>query len=343
MNRIIILSLFCLNATFGLLEKVTPAKLNPLASFNHYTENKMPWIESGYKTWFWKGNKINYLDLGGDNSKQPLLLIHGFGASVYHWRYNIPVLARDYHVFAIDLLGLGLSDKPIVEYSGELWRDQVLDFIEENIATIDNVKKCVVAGNSIGGFTALSAAASPRANQLINGCILLNAAGVFKSNDAQVSEESYTKPKPKWQTELIENFKKFVIRLSFIYTKQPTRISQVLKQVYPVDSSNVDDELVSSIQYPAQDPNAAEVFYRIVSRSSNGKPQVYIDDLLQTLQTPLMLLWGVKDPWIRTQAADRIQALYPKAMRVDVDAGHCPHDEAPDAVNAGIKKFMATI
>ena len=41
-----------------------------------------------------------------------------------------------------------------------------------------------------------------------------------------------------------ETFKKFVIRLSFVYTKQPLRIAQVLKQVYPVDPKNVDDELV---------------------------------------------------------------------------------------------------
>lgn len=38
---------------------------------------------------------------------------------------------------------------------------------------------------------------------------------------------------------------------------------QVLRQVYPVDASNVDDDLVQSIEYPARDPNAPEVFYRL--------------------------------------------------------------------------------
>lgn len=55
-----------------------------------------------------------------------LVLIHGFGASVYHWRYNIPALVKaGYRVLALDLLGFGLSDKPIIEYSAETWRDQV--------------------------------------------------------------------------------------------------------------------------------------------------------------------------------------------------------------------------
>lgn len=62
----------------------------------------------------------------------PLLLIHGFGASAYHWRYNINELAKTHRVFAIDLLGFGWSDKPLVEYSRyDLWPRQVSTFINE--------------------------------------------------------------------------------------------------------------------------------------------------------------------------------------------------------------------
>ena len=41
-----------------------------------------------------------------------ILLIHGFGASTDHWRFNIPVLSDKYEVHAIDLLGFGKSPKP---------------------------------------------------------------------------------------------------------------------------------------------------------------------------------------------------------------------------------------
>ena len=68
-----------------------------------------------------------------------------------------------------------------------------------------------------------------------------------------------------------------------------------------------------------------------------------MNSLLKTLQLPLLLLWGDKDPWIRPAAADRIQSLYPSALRVNVDAGHCPHDENPEAVNLAITNFMKSL
>ena len=111
----------------------TPRNDPILGNFDYRTDKKLPWVPTGYKKWQFQGHEVNYIDVGkdGDKKKPPLLLIHGFGASIYHWRYNIPVLARDYHVYAIDLLGFGLSDKPIIDYSAELWRDQALAFIKE--------------------------------------------------------------------------------------------------------------------------------------------------------------------------------------------------------------------
>ena len=61
------------------------------------------------QSWQWQGHQIQYTVTG---TGQPLVLIHGFGASIGHWRKNIPVLAQaGYQVFALDLLGFGGSDK----------------------------------------------------------------------------------------------------------------------------------------------------------------------------------------------------------------------------------------
>ena len=300
---------------------------------NKNSIERLEWNDNGYKTWKWKDHVINYLEMG-DKSKPAILLIHGFGASAYHWRHNVPTLAQDYHVFAFDMLGFGLSSKPIQDYDAEVWRDQTLDFIQEIVK-----KPIAVAGNSLGGFTALYAAASPiaRSKNLINGVALLNAAGRFFDPNAPPKEEP-----PAWREAIVAAFQRFVIGLSFIYTKQPARIEQVLRQVYPVNQDNVDSDLVKSIQIPAQDPNAAEVFYRVVSRNGNGPP-IFVDDLLKTLSIPLWLIWGEEDPWIRPASADKFQKLYPNARRISIDAGHCPMDEAPLEVNKALQDFLASL
>jgi pimeloyl-ACP methyl ester carboxylesterase len=58
--------------------------------------------------------------------------VHGYGASAYHWRYNIPQLAEKYHVLAPCLLGFGYSDRAVIDYkNGDVWVQQLADFIEE--------------------------------------------------------------------------------------------------------------------------------------------------------------------------------------------------------------------
>jgi pimeloyl-ACP methyl ester carboxylesterase len=294
---------------------IKEAKKNPLAGFDVQTNTKLPWIQDGYQTWTWKDHNINYIEMG-DPTKPAIVLIHGFGASSYHWRYNLPDLAKDYHVFAFCKLGFGLSSKPIQEYTPEVWRDQALDFLKEIVQ-----KPATLAGNSLGGFTSLYTAATDEAKSMVNGVILLNGAGRFR--DGPVVEEKKVNP----IIEAIQTaIQRLVIGASFVFTKQPARIAQVLRQVYPVDNKNVDEELVESIRYPSLDPNAAEVFYRVITKNGSG-PSVFVDDLLANLECPLLLCWGEYDPWIRPQAADRVQALYPAAQRVSIDAGHCPHDE----------------
>ena len=83
-----------------------------------------------------------------------ILLIHGFGASTDHWRFNIPVLSNKYEVHAIDLLGFGKSPKPEdVEYSGSLWKDQVIAYVKEKIN-----KPTIIIGNSLGSLVGLTCA-----------------------------------------------------------------------------------------------------------------------------------------------------------------------------------------
>lgn len=54
---------------------------------------RLPFKPEGYNFWTWRGHKIHYVVQG---EGLPIVLIHGFGASSYHWRYFI---LRFYHLF----------------------------------------------------------------------------------------------------------------------------------------------------------------------------------------------------------------------------------------------------
>ncbi len=106
-------------------------------------------------------------------------------------------------------------------------------------------------------------------------------------------------------------------------------------QVY-IDKTNVDDDLVKSIIRAAEDPNAAEVFYRVIGGNSGVTGGgASVNQLLNKLDNkmPMLLLWGDLDPWIGPGSAARVKKYYPKADRVGIQAGHCPHDEKPAEVD----------
>ncbi len=267
------------------------------------------------------------------NKDIAILLIHGFGASTDHWRFNIPVLSSKFEVHAIDLLGFGKSPKPNdVEYSGTLWKNQVIAYVTEKIQ-----KPTIVVGNSLGGYAALAAGAE--LNDLSAGVILLNAAGYF-------SEEKLVK-KNMLQTS-IETvagiFLKNIVlqRLIFENMRKPSNIKKTLNQVY-INKKNVDDFLVSSIRNPSLDAGAFNVFKSVFNPSGpQGEP---LDELFKKLSSPLLLLWGSKDPWMNTP---KKRGLYEKftpknTTEVILEAGHCPHDEVPEQVNQKILEWIESI
>ena len=80
----------------------------------------------------WKHGRVFYKKSGAGNPGPPVVFIHGIGAgsSSFMWRKNFDELAKDFQVYALDLLGFGLSDKPAsASYSADLYVDLVSDFI----------------------------------------------------------------------------------------------------------------------------------------------------------------------------------------------------------------------
>ncbi|MBW4541631.1 MAG: alpha/beta fold hydrolase [Myxacorys chilensis ATA2-1-KO14] len=276
--------------------------------------------------WEWNGHQIQYTVQG---SGRPLVLIHGFGASIGHWRKNIPVLAEaGYQVFALDLLGFGGSAKPAIAYTVELWVELIKDFWSAQIG-----QPAYFAGNSIGGLLCLMVLAEHP--EIAAGGILLNPAGGLNHRPEELSlplrlvMETFAKA---------VNSKQFGPWL-FNRVRQKARIRSSLKQVYR-DPDAITDELVELLYTPSCDPGAQQVFAAILTAPAGPRPT----ELLPRIEKPLLVLWGEADPWTPIAGAAVYQSLTTshnvKFVAIP-DTGHCPHDERPDVVNRLMLDWLA--
>ncbi len=297
-----------------------------------------PWSHLGYEVYSVSSNPSDCID-------QPVvLLVHGFGASTDHWRYNIPALAKTHEVHAIDLLGFGRSDKPAeLDYGGDLWKEQIVAYVKERIQ-----RPTVIIGNSLGGYAALAAGAALQSQSA--GVVLLNAAGYFSDETLIEKPKDFSARIKKFIADGLSRdlLIKWIVypliqRLIFENLRRPKVIKSTLKQVY-IDSTNVDDYLIESIRRPSLDPGAFQVFCKVFqARGLKGKP---IDELFQELQAPLLLLWGDSDPWLRNAKLkqEKFRSFANKASlevtEVLLNAGHCPHDEVPDRVNSELLSWL---
>lgn len=124
----------------------------------------------------WKHGRIFYKTAGSGQAGVPLIFIHGVGAgsSSFMWRKNFDVLALDFRVYAMDLLGFGFSDKPsTAPYSADLYVEQITDFIREVTGSPVNI-----VASSLGAAYAIRVA--DEHPELIKAMVLNAPTGVDK-------------------------------------------------------------------------------------------------------------------------------------------------------------------
>jgi pimeloyl-ACP methyl ester carboxylesterase len=122
------------------------------------------------RDWVWRGwqTRYTYIRPGQNHQKAtPLILLHGFGASIGHWRHNLEVLGTQHTVYALDMLGFGASEKAPANYSVQLWVEQVYDFWKTFIR-----QPVVLIGNSTGSLISLAAAATHP--DMVEGVVMMS-------------------------------------------------------------------------------------------------------------------------------------------------------------------------
>lgn len=286
------------------------------------------------RDWVWRGWQIRYTYLRAQNptgSKPPLILVHGFGAAIAHWRHNLPILSQTHTVYALDLLGFGASRKAFTCYSMEVWAQQLYEFWRTVVGS-----PAILMGNSLGSLVSLTAAASYP--EMAQGLVLINLP------DTAARAELVPRSLQKILSTVESLFAApWVWRGLFPLLRSPNVIRRWAKIAYP-NPSNLDDELVTILSTPPQDEFAHDAFVALIQSALHPTFASPVKRLLPPLEIPILLLWGEQDQMIPPRLARSFVDLNPNLKLVMLpNLGHCPHDEAPDQFHQAVLPWLETL
>ncbi|KAM3730380.1 hypothetical protein ACB098_12G082900 [Castanea mollissima] len=271
--------------------------------------------------WRWKGHLIQYTVSGHEGPA--ILLVHGFGAFLEHYRDNICGIAEGGNrVWALTILGFGKSEKPNTVYTEVMWADLLRDFIVEVVG-----EPVHLVGNSIGGYIVAIVACSWHA--LVKSIVLINSAGnvipgysfVPFTKDRQTSGASW----------LGARLLLFFLRL---------RLKDIMKDYYPTKPERVDDWLVNEMLRASYDPGVPVVLESIFSFNLS----IPLNFLLEGIEEKVLIIQGMKDPISDSKSKLAMLKEHCAGVAIkELDAGHCPHDELPEDVNSMICEWVASV
>lgn len=274
----------------------------------------------------WKQGKVFFKSSGTENRGRPLIFIHGVGAgaSSFMWRKNFDALAGEFSVYALDLLGFGLSDKPATaHYSAELYVELIADFIREVTGGPANV-----IASSVGAAYAIRVA--DEQPDLVSSLVLNAPTGANKlsSRPGMAGAAFYG---------LLQSP---VLGTSFYNVMASERsIRDYAREHLFFDQNRVSDRLVSNLYATSHQAGAQYAIAAFLSGYLNTDTRA----AFARLQQPVILVWGKQDTTSPVEQGLALLNLNPKArLEVFDRCRMMPEQEYPERFNALLRDaFLA--
>ena len=265
-------------------------------------------------------------------SGPPLVLVHGLGSSAaVEFYYNLEPLAAHHRVFAIDLPGFGRSDKPVLEYTIDLFVRAVSDLM-----ACEGIERAAVMGVSMGGRVALGLALdSP---EKVERLVLVDALGVGAPRRVLAYSILLTRGLGeltlRGTARALRQMNPAVIRRFWgWYLKRPNRVASIWSDERIANHGT----LLATPEYRAA--------YLSALRSIAGMRQlrngVVVEDRLPELRMPTLLIWGGHDHIFPASHAQAAKDRIPNGrLEIFDDSGHTPQMEEPDRFNRLVLDFL---
>ena len=266
-----------------------------------------------------KGVNTRYWTAG---DKGPiLLLLHGFGASVEIWQYNVEPLAKFYRVYAIDLVGFGRTDK----HEGLYTPPFMVDFINDALTAL-NLEKVTLIGLSMGG--GLSILYTLSFPQKVDKLVLVDSAGLGK--EVIFSMRLMSLP---YLGELITKPSR---KMAYLFFKPAVLNPAQLKGQF----TDIYYELFSL-------PGAQTAMLKVIRSGCNifGIKKDVLNETLMNLHritSSTLIIWGKQDAILPlTQAYYAKEKISNSKLHVIEQCGHMPNFEKPDEFNQVVLDFLS--
>jgi pimeloyl-ACP methyl ester carboxylesterase len=251
----------------------------------------------------------------------PILCLHGLGASTFSWRHFIKPFSQHNKLILVDFKGCGKSPKPRdSHYSTEEKADDIYNLIIE-----DDLTNLTLMGNSLGGAVALMVAvrlAEQEPNRLTK-LVLIDSAG----------DKNYL---PR-HLKLIRS----ILGAPIVYLAPSKFAAKMTLKMCYYDSRKATREHVDAYGGPIASPGGRHALLQTARQCIPAN----VDELiarLNTITVPTFILWGREDKVIPLVVGELLhQAIPNSTLEIIEQCGHIPQEEKPDETIARISTFLA--
>ncbi len=269
----------------------------------------------------WRFGKIRYQKKG---SGTPLLFIHDLtaGSSNYEYHRLINNLTDKHEIYSIDLLGYGLSDKPSMTYTGNIYEQLISDFIKNVICKRASV---IVTGESVP-FSIMSCHNNP---ELYNKLICINPQNLYLQNQI-----------PSKQTKLLKLFFELPIVGTFTYHIFTSKY--VIRKAFEEDYFYQPGEIKEKYIYNYLEAAHTGKYYSKTAFASYIGKYMNMNILheLKEINNSILMIGGEKEKDIET-TIENYKYYNPAIETVYIpETKHLPHMESPDEILKQITMFL---
>jgi pimeloyl-ACP methyl ester carboxylesterase len=258
------------------------------------------------------GLKVRVVERG-DPELPPVVLVHGWGCSVYVFRLNMPALAEaGFRVIAVDLKGHGLSDKPVAP--DEYTIDSLVEHLRDILDAL-GLQRPALAGHSLGGSLIYHFASRYPGRASCLG--LLSPVGL---NGVPLMW-LYRGLTPKLLTPILKQIKpRLIVKLA-------------LRRVYGRRARFTErdvEEFLAPSQFPEYSLAMRELLHNYDWTAGKNRQ-------LTTVDLPATGVWGSLDHMMPDDGMGVYVPLLPRVvLRAIPEAGHIIPEETPDEVNTAL-------